>query len=147
MFTVLPFGLSAACFLFTKVVRPLVRYWQAQGIRIVVYRDDGLGAAAGLEAACLASQLEHSTIERPRFVLHPSMLVWKPTQCLIWLGFIVDLLQGQVQVPEPKLVVLIVMLKQTRCSTRITARFLASMFGKNNLHEYCFGSSESIHDL
>ena len=42
-FTVLPFGISTGPYIFTKVLRPLIRYWRLQAIRIVVYLDDGLG--------------------------------------------------------------------------------------------------------
>ena len=42
-FTVLPFGLSSAPYLFTKFFRPLVRYWRGLGIYLVVYLDDGAG--------------------------------------------------------------------------------------------------------
>ena len=44
-FRVLPFGLSSAPYVFTKLFRPLVAYWRKQGIHIVVYLDDGLGEA------------------------------------------------------------------------------------------------------
>ena len=36
VFTILPFGLSTACYMLTKVIRPLVRYWRARGLRILV---------------------------------------------------------------------------------------------------------------
>lgn len=36
VFNVLPFGLASACFVFTKVLRPLVRYWRNMGIRMVL---------------------------------------------------------------------------------------------------------------
>ena len=39
----LPFGISTGPYIFTKVLRPLIRYWRLQVIRIVVYLDDGLG--------------------------------------------------------------------------------------------------------
>ena len=42
IFTVLPFGLSTAGHIFTKVVRCLVRYWRSLSIRIIVYLDDRL---------------------------------------------------------------------------------------------------------
>ena len=32
IFMVLPFGLSSACYAFTKLLRPLVRYWRGQGM-------------------------------------------------------------------------------------------------------------------
>ena len=52
----LPFGLSTACYVFTKLLRPLVKYWRAKGRRVVVYIDDGIGAASTLQEA-----VEHST--------------------------------------------------------------------------------------
>ena len=36
-FTVLPFGLSSAPYLFTKFFRPLVRHWRSLGIHLVLY--------------------------------------------------------------------------------------------------------------
>lgn len=87
VFTVLPFGLATACYIFTKVVRPLVRYWRSRGLRILVYLDDGLCAVTGEQAAVQASQLVKSTIEKAGFVAHPKKSVWEPTQRLVWLGF------------------------------------------------------------
>ena len=41
VFSVLPFGLSSAGHIFTKVVRTLVNYWRSQSFPIIVYLDDG----------------------------------------------------------------------------------------------------------
>ena len=41
LFAVLPFGLSMACYAFTKLLRPLVKYWRAHGLRALLYLDDG----------------------------------------------------------------------------------------------------------
>ena len=73
--TVLLFGLSTACYMFTKLLRPLVRYWHSKGLRLVVYLDDGLGASAGRARANWIS-LSYPTIElcvefRPRLMLRP----------------------------------------------------------------------------
>jgi hypothetical protein len=40
-FTVLPFGLTTAPYIFTKLLRPIVKHWRSQGISNVVYLDDG----------------------------------------------------------------------------------------------------------
>ena len=56
VFTVLPFGLSLAPYIFTKVVRVLVRYWRSHAVRITVYLDDGLGSARDF-ARCEAASL------------------------------------------------------------------------------------------
>lgn len=41
VFTSLPFGLSSAPFIFTKILKNLVRFWREMGIYIVLYLDDG----------------------------------------------------------------------------------------------------------
>ena len=55
MFTVLPFGLATAYYAFTKLLRPLVKYWRGQGLRAILYLDDGIIAVSGREAAVQAS--------------------------------------------------------------------------------------------
>ena len=104
MFTVLPFGLSTACYMFIKLLRPLVRYWRTRGLRILVYLDDGLCTVAGRQKALDASQLVSATLTKAGFVSHPTKCKWVPTQRLPWLGLIIDLALGQIEVPGEKLV-------------------------------------------
>ena len=54
-FTVLPFGLPTGPYIFTKVMRPLVRYWRLQAFRIAVYLDDGLGVCPSFADCCSRS--------------------------------------------------------------------------------------------
>ena len=91
VFTVLPFGLASACYIFTKLVRPLVGYWRRKGLRTVVYLDDGLCAVTGEERACEASALVQSTLENSGFVANVEKSKWTPTRRLQWLGFVLDL--------------------------------------------------------
>ena len=46
-FTVLPFGLSSAPYIFSKCLREMVKYWRRNSIKIVLYLDDGFGMAHG----------------------------------------------------------------------------------------------------
>ena len=101
-FTVLPFGLSAACYLFTKLLRPVVRYWRARGLRIVVYLDDGIGMAQK-EKAPAASELVRQTLKLAGFVTHKQKSRWETTKCLQWLGFSLDTAIGQISVPGEKI--------------------------------------------
>lgn len=50
-FTVLPFGLSSAPFIFTKFLKPFEAHYAAHGIPIAIFFDDGIGAGSSLEAA------------------------------------------------------------------------------------------------
>ena len=130
VFTVLPFGLSTACYMFTKLLRPLVRYWRSRGTRIVVYLDDGLGAAAGSAEALNASELVQTTLKQAGFVVNEEKSVWQPTQRLQWLGFVIDLSLGQIEVPHEKLSRLLHKLQEVTQASQIPARSLASIIGK-----------------
>ena len=60
VFTVLPFGSSTTPFVFTKVVRPLVKYWRFNSIKIACFFNDGLGIESTFEKALenlLSSQI------------------------------------------------------------------------------------------
>ena len=46
MLTVLPFGLSTACFAFNELLRPLVKKWQSKGIRCL---DDSVITVASYD--------------------------------------------------------------------------------------------------
>ena len=116
--------------MFTKLLRPLVRYWRAKGLRILVYLDDGLCATAGTQRALEASRLVQDTLSKAGFVVHPTKSIWTPTQRLTWLGFVIDLDQGQIEVPEEKLAVLQHMLDQACKSPSLHARQMASIVGR-----------------
>ena len=130
VFTVLPFGLSSACYMFTKLLRPLVRYWRAKGLRILVCLDDGLCAVAGRQKALEASELVRTTLARAGFVVHLIKSIWEPIRRLPWLGFVVDLELGQIDVPQAKLTALQHMLDHACWVAQIPARYLASIIGK-----------------
>ena len=48
VFTVLVFGLSSAPFVFTKVLKVLIKHWRSFGIRIFAFIDDGFGGGGGI---------------------------------------------------------------------------------------------------
>ena len=68
VFTVLPFGLSTAPFVFTKVVRPLIKYWRLHAIRIACFLDDGLGIKFGYSKSETSSKFVLNTLINARFV-------------------------------------------------------------------------------
>ena len=106
--TVFPFGLFTAWYIFTKIVRPLVCYWIVRGLRILVYLDDGLCAVSGKQSAIEASQLVQLTLDESGFVTHPTKSIWQPSHRLIWLGFVVDVGIGQIEVPIENIETLVV---------------------------------------
>ena len=130
VFTVLPFGLATACYMLTKLLRPLVRYWRARGLRILVYLDDGLCAVAGKKEALWASQFVRSTLAKAGLLEHPVKSIWDPTQRLPWLGFVIDLALGQIEVPQEKLAALQQRIDQACQMALIPAKQLAGIVGR-----------------
>ena len=75
VFTVLPFGLSCAPYIFTKVVRVLVRYWRSRAVRITVYLDDGLGSARDFARCEAASLFVKTSLQLSGFMSNDSKLI------------------------------------------------------------------------
>jgi hypothetical protein len=55
-FNVLPFGLTSAPYIFTKLTRPLVKKWRGEGKTVLMYLDDGFGCHSDYDEACKISQ-------------------------------------------------------------------------------------------
>ena len=53
----LPFGLSTAPWVFSKVIRELVMFWRSRGINILPYLDDFLFLIMGYDAGCLLAKI------------------------------------------------------------------------------------------
>ena len=129
-FTVLPFGLATACYAFTKLLRPLVKYWRSQGLRAILYLDDGIVAVSGKDAARQASYKVRQDLRDAGLVEHIDKCNWVPTQQITWLGFSLDLDKGQVFVPTEKVERLKSQLGQVQDASTLKARDLASIIGK-----------------
>ena len=77
-FTVLPFGISTGPYIFTKVLRPLIRYWRLQAIRIVLYLDDGLGVCPTFPDCYSQSMAVKSDLSQAGFVADSVKSIWVP---------------------------------------------------------------------
>lgn len=130
VFTVLPFGLSTACFVFTKALRPLVKMWRKQGIRMVLYIDDGIVLAASTEEAAQSSIMIRDTLSRAGLVLQPEKCNWSPSHTGQWLGFQLDLLRGSISVPHDKIKDLQHRLKVAIPEVALPAKAIASIVGR-----------------
>ena len=64
VFTVFPLGLNSASFLFTKIARPLVKYWRRHLIKIECFLDDGLSVAESFSEAICNSQFLQETLQK-----------------------------------------------------------------------------------
>ena len=71
VFTVLKFGLATAPFIFTEVVRVLIKHWRGIAIRIFAFVDDFLGEAKSREEDAETSAQVNGDLERSGFIVCP----------------------------------------------------------------------------
>ena len=101
-FTVLVFGLSTACQVFTKIMRPLNRRWREKGIKSVVYIDDGIGAKNSYEQAKAAAEQIRGDLEKAGFCINEEKSDFEPKQKGVWLGIQIDTSLLQFSLPAEK---------------------------------------------
>ena len=131
VFLVLPFGLTSAPFIFTKLVRVLVKMWRGQGVRICVFIDDGLGAKGNYPIAKMDANLVRHSLECSGFVANVEKSHWEPSQELTWLGFTVNLALGTIRTSEERVKSLVSALSYVSQKLPFTsARKLANLTGK-----------------
>ena len=80
VFTVLVFGLSSAPFVFTKVLKVLIKHWRPCRICIFAFIDDGFGGRNCLEEATRCSNIVQSDLAKSGFIAHPTKSQWIPKQ-------------------------------------------------------------------
>ena len=144
-FTVLPFGLSSAPYLFTKFFRPLVRYWRGLGIHLVLYLDDGAGCEKDFRSTQHCSNIVRSDLVRAGLVPNCDKSIWTPVQRLEWLGISWDLLSAILSIPQPRVDRLLSALSLLKDRLPfVTPCFVASIVGKIISLSPCVGNISLI---
>ena len=106
-FSVLPFGLSSACYCFTKLLRPLVKRWRSMSQNCFVYLDDGISGSRDYISARAASNIQRSDLASAGFVTNEEKSNWEPVQIGEWLGFLINTIWLTFQIPPKKLELLV----------------------------------------
>ena len=107
-----------------------MKRWKSLGLRANVYIDDSICASNTATDCASHSQLTRSDLNNAGSVvnLEKSMLV--PNQEGSWLGFLIDLRQGQFFVPPHKIQKLSNAITSIRVHNRVAVRLLASIVGQ-----------------
>jgi hypothetical protein len=90
VFRVLPFGLSSACYLFTRMFRPFVALWRSLCIFAILYIDDGIFTCRTLADAKSASCLVQSDLQSSGWKCNEKKSHWEPRQVGELLGIVID---------------------------------------------------------
>ena len=102
-FKCLPFGLRSSPRIFTKVLKPLLVYLRALGVRLLVYLDDILIMAATPELCLEHTQLTWQLLTDLGFLGNLKKSVLAPKQQAEYLGFIVNSIEIKLSLMEEKL--------------------------------------------
>ena len=129
-FLVLPFGLSSAPYIFTKVMRQLVKFWRGLGLSIVLYLDDGIGGSSCIHRAKSISHQVQQDLSLSGFTINNEKSRWEPRQKLTFLGTILDFNTGMLFIPEGRLSKLKSSIQSCLDRTAIRVRELASITGQ-----------------
>ena len=129
-FSCLPFGLSSAPRVFTKLLRPVVRYLRERGVRCVIYLDDILIMNASKEDSQKHTALVLTLLECLGFLVNYQKSCLRPVQKLEFLGFIVDSIKRELSLPKEKVKDIRGEAARLLRQDKISARALAKLLGK-----------------
>ena len=130
VFTVLPFGLATAPYIFTKLIKPLVKHWRIQGTCIAVFLDDGWAIVQDKERCLITTQSVRRDLCNAGFVINEEKSVWEPTQVVDWLGITWNSLLGTLKIVDRRIVKITKTIDGIiNADFKLSARELASFVG------------------
>ena len=135
MFTVMPFGLAPAGFVFTKLLRVLIKIWRANAIKIVTFFYDGIASVYSLQEGILHSSFVKADLLACGYIPNVSKCSWFPVTSISWLGFLYELIAGYIYAEQEKLNNLLTVIEQIRGKRSVHVRKLAIVTGMlSSLH-------------
>lgn len=143
-FAALPFGLSSAPYVFTKIFRVLVSKWRREGIACWLYLDDGI-VLGRTEAEC---RERAAVVRRDLFeagvLLAPEKCHWSPATVVDWLGFRVDLAARVISVSEARVSAALERIEVVRGAKSPTIRDRQVVLGTLNSMRLVLGDLVSL---
>jgi len=131
VFTVLPFGLSSAPHIFTKILKPLEKHWRHQGICIAIFLDDGWGIGKDRQLCSHIAKAVKTDLGKAGFVTNDEKSVWEPCQRLDWLGITWDSARGTIGIVDRRIAKIVATIDSIiESDFVISARRLASFSGQ-----------------
>jgi hypothetical protein len=89
-FNCLPFGLSCAPLVFTKLLKPAIESLRSQGIRLVIYLDDIICLGSTFDECLANTQTTCSVLKCLGFIINTEKSCTFPSQEREYLGFMIN---------------------------------------------------------
>ena len=129
-YTVMPFGLNSAGFVFTQVLKVLIKYWRIHQIKILAFFDDGIAAADSWAIAVAHSHTVKQDLIGAGWIPNIKKSTWLPVAVLTWLGFMYDLVNMIVSATQEKIDKALDSIQEIQNTDTIPVRTLASISGQ-----------------
>jgi len=130
-FTALPFGLSTAPYIFTKVPRPVVTYLRNRGYQSVIYLDDLLLLGSSKDEYRSNSRVTVNLLHSLGFVINHAKSHLEPLTRRKFLGFIFYSINQTIVIPprsrEKLLSLTSDMARRSSCPIRVFACLIGSL--------------------
>lgn len=128
-YTCLPFGLSLAPFLYTKLTKPVVAKLRVQGILVSLYLDDTL-IIGRTYAECVQNvRIAIYLLTRLGLTINVEKSQLQPSQLVKYLGFHINSQKMQLSLPSDKTEAIINKCKQAQACKTMTIQKLAELVG------------------
>ena len=128
-FRVVPFGLSTAPRLFTKIMREAIAPLREQSIRMVIYLDGILIMGNTIEESIIATEKCIHHLSNLGFTINLKKSVLKPSTSINFLGMEINSRTQKIPIPKEKVNKILKELKTLLKMKYIKARKLASIIG------------------
>ena len=130
-YIVLAFGITTGPYIFTKCLRPLVKYWRENGIHVVLYLDDGFGMCSDEQLCIEQSDFVKKSLSDAGFLVNFEKSVFNPVTELEWLGIIWNSSDFSLSIPNRRIDELLSTLQHIlEIFPKITVRLLAQVVGR-----------------
>lgn len=130
-FNCLPFGLSTAPFVFTKLLKPVVEHLRKQGIRLVIYLDDIICLGSSYEECLENTKVVTNLLECVGMVINKDKSCYTPSHICEYLGFMINSKEMTLSpTPNKRKYILCMIneyLKRNTCSIRDFAKMLGKL--------------------
>ena len=126
----LPFGIANGPILFVRVTKGIMNYLRRNLIEILFYIDDTLIKNASREQLLDDIKMTINVFEKCGFTINWKKSVLTPTQCLVFLGFVIDTVAFTISLTDEKKSDISQIVKKALSSKKVSVRFLGKIIGK-----------------
>lgn len=129
-FNCMPMGYGPSMRIFTKVLKPVYAYLRQMGLESVIFVDDNL-LLGDTYLECRTNVLSTvNQLQNLGFTVHADKSIFEPTQCITFLGFVLNSNQMTIRLSTEKQQSMKTLCLEIISSPKITIRKLACVIGK-----------------